>query len=259
VVYLRLNAEYVKKLFNRGFFKSWDPEVKECGQMRDFYVKLRTDVINLIGGGKSILDVATGKGRFAIPLALAGNKVIAVDISLEMLDIANERAKKAGVANRITFQEGDAEQLPIRESFDVVCCMDAFVHLPNPYKAMNELHRLCKVGGMVIANATNCDPEWRSIYINSESRLSSIRKVIYRIIRPFYYHKLMYPLRIMAHKYLGTPLRRQNESVTEPYAKSYSKDEFVKIFENTGILVENVLEYGSPVPVFFLVIGRKVN
>src|SRR5690242_3324630 len=51
--------------------------------------------------GKKILDVGCGSGRFCIAFALEGaQKVVGIDFAQAMIEIAEELAKKAGVADR---------------------------------------------------------------------------------------------------------------------------------------------------------------
>lgn len=53
------------------------------------------------------LDVATGTGRNAVPLAEAGHDVVGLDRSVEGLRIARERASERGVANRCEWVRTD--------------------------------------------------------------------------------------------------------------------------------------------------------
>jgi demethylmenaquinone methyltransferase/2-methoxy-6-polyprenyl-1,4-benzoquinol methylase len=76
---------------------------------------------------KIILDVATGTGDFAIACCnqLNANKIIGVDISKEMLQIANQKKLKNQKYNYITFEQGDAENLQFEDNtFDA--CTVAF-------------------------------------------------------------------------------------------------------------------------------------
>ena len=85
-----------------------------------------------------ILDVGTGRGRFAIHFARQGCQVVAVDINQEMLDVARRGAEQAGLAGGIDFREANAEDLSSTDSdeFDLVLCMELFDHLPDLGKAL---------------------------------------------------------------------------------------------------------------------------
>jgi len=75
--------------------------------------------------GKTVLDAGTGKGRFAIAFVKGGaDRVVAVDISPAMLELAREAANRWGTSDRISFEIGDVEDLKYPDnSFDIVCCM----------------------------------------------------------------------------------------------------------------------------------------
>ena len=63
-----------------------------------------------IAPGARVLDVACGTGNTSIPLARGGALVTGVDIAPNLLEQARVRAASEGLD--ITFEEGDAEQLP---------------------------------------------------------------------------------------------------------------------------------------------------
>lgn len=98
------------------------------------------------GEGTSLLDVACGTGSGAIPAALAGAKVTALDITPRLLDIARERAGEAGA--EIEFAEGDAQDLPFEDgSFDAAISVFGSMFAPDHVKAAGELARVLKPGG----------------------------------------------------------------------------------------------------------------
>jgi SAM-dependent methyltransferase len=98
--------------------------------------------------GLHVLDVATGTGNLAIPLARAGAIVTGVDIAPNLLVQARERAATEGL--EITFDEGDAEQLPYADtSFDQVVSMFGAMFAPRPELVASELARVLKPGGLL--------------------------------------------------------------------------------------------------------------
>src|SRR5438105_3789758 len=107
-----------------------------------------------LAAGTKVLDVACGTGNTAIPAALAGAKVVGVDIASNLLVQARERARKAGV--KIDFQEGDAEQLSFPDScFDIVISVFGAMFAPRPDKVASEFLRVCRPGGRIaMANWT---------------------------------------------------------------------------------------------------------
>jgi SAM-dependent methyltransferase len=104
--------------------------------------------------GMEVLDVACGTGNLAIPAARKGARVTGVDIAPNLLEQARARASAEGL--QITFQEGDAEQLPFPDAdFDVVMTMFGAMFAPDPERVAAELARVCRHGGKVaMANWT---------------------------------------------------------------------------------------------------------
>ncbi len=74
--------------------------------------------------GQRVLDVAAGQGTSAIHLAQRfGCSVLGIEYSPVAVERAIQAAQTAGVAHLVTFEQGDAEQLPVpAASFDVVVC-----------------------------------------------------------------------------------------------------------------------------------------
>lgn len=99
--------------------------------------------------GTRVLDVASGAGQTAIPLARAGAIVTGVDIATNLVEQARARAQAEGLDAR--FDEGDAEMLPYPDaSFDVVLSLIGAMFAPRPELVAAELKRVCRPGGRII-------------------------------------------------------------------------------------------------------------
>jgi SAM-dependent methyltransferase len=105
-----------------------------------------------VSPGMRILDVATGTGNLALPLARKGAAVTGVDIAANLLQQARERAAAENLTP--TFDEGDAEELPYADaSFDMVVTMFGAMFAPRPELVASELARVIKPGGrLAMAN-----------------------------------------------------------------------------------------------------------
>lgn len=106
------------------------------------------------GTPQNILDVACGTGDSTIAAAKAaaeGSKVIGVDISEGMMALVEGKAVEAGVADRITTEVGDGENLRFEDgSFDRVTCAFGIRNFENKEKGLSEFHRVLKPGGKVV-------------------------------------------------------------------------------------------------------------
>jgi arsenite methyltransferase len=98
-----------------------------------------------------VLDTASGNGTSALFLAQRfGCQVIGVDLGAENVARATTEAERLELADRVRFQVGDAEQLPIDDStIDSVVCECAFCTFPDKPKAAREFARVLRPGGRV--------------------------------------------------------------------------------------------------------------
>jgi SAM-dependent methyltransferase len=71
---------------------------------------------------QSILELAVGTGRAAIPLAQAGHRVVGIDYAADMLDIARRKRDAVGLSEKqLRLVEGDAMSFDLGQKFDWVC------------------------------------------------------------------------------------------------------------------------------------------
>jgi ubiquinone/menaquinone biosynthesis C-methylase UbiE len=99
--------------------------------------------------GQRILDIASGQGTSAITLARCfGCQVLGIEYGYDAVQRATQAAEAAGVSHLVSFQQGDAERLPIAGStFDTVLCECAFCTFPDKPTAAKEFVRVLKPGG----------------------------------------------------------------------------------------------------------------
>jgi len=103
-----------------------------------------------IKDAKLILDVGCGSGVVTRDIAhLTKGKVIAIDSSKEMIKVAKNVLK---MYNNIELRVGKAENLPFKDNtFDIVTCNLLLMWAKNPQKVVNEMTRVTKPGGIVLA------------------------------------------------------------------------------------------------------------
>ena len=107
-------------------------------------------LIEKIPTNGSVLEIAPGPGYFCIELAKFGRyQITGLDISKSFVEIARRNAKEAGY--KIDFQEGNASAMPFKDgTFDFTFCQAAFKNFSEPVKAIREMHRVLKPGGMAV-------------------------------------------------------------------------------------------------------------
>ena len=101
-----------------------------------------------VGRGQRVLDVACGTGVVSVTAARTGALLTALDLTPELLGVARENARTAGVD--IDFHEGDVEALPFdSHTFDVVLSQFGHMFAPRPAVAIGEMLRVLKPGGTI--------------------------------------------------------------------------------------------------------------
>jgi demethylmenaquinone methyltransferase/2-methoxy-6-polyprenyl-1,4-benzoquinol methylase len=102
---------------------------------------------------KQILDVATGTGDFAFESLkiLNPEKIIGVDISQGMLDIARQKIEKRNLSKRFEVRLGDSEKLLFDDNtFDAVTVAYGVRNYESLEKGLTDMLRVLKPGGKVV-------------------------------------------------------------------------------------------------------------
>jgi ubiquinone/menaquinone biosynthesis C-methylase UbiE len=97
--------------------------------------------------GMTLLDVGCGPGTITADLAGRVRHVTAVDSSAEILEVAASCAP-----GNVTFAVGDVHALAFADgTFDVVHAHQVLQHVADPVRALREMRRVCRPGGLVAA------------------------------------------------------------------------------------------------------------
>ena len=157
----------MKDRVKRGYDGAFSEHVTRYDELgEEFQAKAAT--IQLEGvdlQGKEVLDVGCGTGIITLlALQKGAAKVVCGDISNYMLEVGRTNAIRQGYgADRIDFQELDAESLPFEDSsFDFVMTGMTLGLLPNPEKAVSEMVRVLRPGGFLSVGAHGPEHYWEA-------------------------------------------------------------------------------------------------
>jgi ubiquinone/menaquinone biosynthesis C-methylase UbiE len=137
------------------FARVYDTWAADMTEDVDFYVELAREAEG------PIIELAAGSGRISIPIAQrTGKRVIGIDLSTAMLDIARERAAEVGVD--IELYERDMRELDFEQASDLVICpYRALLHLPtwrDRRRVFERVARALRPGGRFAWNAFVFNP-----------------------------------------------------------------------------------------------------
>ena len=133
--------------------KFWDKvaslytKLQEKGN-KQLYADACSYIENYLSKNMIALELACGTGQFSIPLHECVKYYLASDFSEKMIEELNSISKHEDLITKVI--DCTAIDLP-DESFDVVIIANALHVMPQPEKAMQEIYRVLKPGGLLIA------------------------------------------------------------------------------------------------------------
>ena len=134
---IALKYDFLNHFLSLGIDKLW----------RKNAVSLLKDI-----GDAYILDVATGTGDLALMAHKElGCRVAGVDISAEMLKVAQKKIRDKNAEKYVTVSQGDSENLPFDDNtFDAVMVAFGVRNFENLTKGLSEMKRVLKQGGKMV-------------------------------------------------------------------------------------------------------------
>ncbi|GAB2803419.1 class I SAM-dependent methyltransferase [Streptomyces chlorus] len=122
--------------------------------------------------GSRVLDVGSGTGRpTAATLAAAGHRVLGVDVSPVMVEIASRQVPDA------EFRCGDIRELPLEEgSFDAICLYFALLQMSRAEQSdlLRRLTRLLRPDGLLALATVPLDVEgFHGVFMGQDVRITS--------------------------------------------------------------------------------------
>ena len=143
-----------KALWEKGDFTKIAASMRESGEA----------LVSRFGitPGLKVLDLGSGDGTTAVPMARLGADVLGVDIASNLVAAGNERARAEGLED-LRFQEGDASDLKDLQdqTFDLVVSIFGAMFAPKPFDVAKEMVRVTRPGGRIImGNWIPNHPSW---------------------------------------------------------------------------------------------------
>jgi 2-polyprenyl-3-methyl-5-hydroxy-6-metoxy-1,4-benzoquinol methylase len=129
-------TRWFNRVFRKAIFARYEIAMREAGDPT----------------GKAILDIGCGSGVYSIELARRGaRRVVGLDFSEPMLEIARRSAREAGVGGAVDLQRGEFLSHDFgAETFDVTIAMGVFDYLEEAQPFLTKMARLTR--GVLLAS-----------------------------------------------------------------------------------------------------------
>ena len=136
----------------------WDPAgpsrpLHELNPLRLRYIETAVQLT-----GARVLDVGCGGGILSESMARSGARVLGIDLSQAVLDVAELHALESKIP--VEYKAIAAEDLAVAQpaTFDLVTCMEMLEHVPDPAAVLQALARLVRPGGDIMVSTLNRNP-----------------------------------------------------------------------------------------------------
>ena len=153
-----------KALWEKGDFTRIAAYMRESGER----------IVSTLGVKPThkVLDLGSGDGTTAVPLARTGADVTAIDIARNLVEAGNRRATAMGLKN-LRFQEGDAQVLEgvPDASFDLALSIFGAMFAPRPFDVAQQMVRVTKPGGTIVMG--NWIPNDPTSFVSQLLKISS--------------------------------------------------------------------------------------
>lgn len=154
-VYLPNVSDWQKKeiIFHNAIHQA-EGEIHQLQTVRNqYYHDYFKKWLYQLNPGEVILEVGAGAGHDLIPLLNRGYNLVESDISFSSIRSVKQKINNQypRFKNQLIYLVADGQNLPLANSLvDAVFMVATFHHFDNPQKALVELVRVSKPGGLII-------------------------------------------------------------------------------------------------------------
>ena len=136
-----------------------------------------------------VLDYGCGTGTKSCELASFVSNILAIDISAEMIQLAEAKGSANAIEN-VRFEQATIfDETLKKESFDVVMAFNMLHTIPNPQSIIKRIHQLLKPGGRFIS-VTPCMAEKKSLLVSLQINLFRIMSKIGLVPIAFEFYRI---------------------------------------------------------------------
>jgi len=189
--------------------------------IESYYRGVAEEIVSSFKGGL-LLDLGTGPGYLPIEIVKRSSAISCdgIDLSGRLIKMARRNAMKAGVADRLNFEVGNAANLRFEnESYDMVISTGMLHMLKDPVRVLMECYRVLRPGG----EAWIYDParvssqmdkvKWKAS-LNVMERLSyALFKLYLRICPPHTYDREQVEEMIAATQFKEYEIEEEDEEI----------------------------------------------
>ncbi|MBQ7781842.1 MAG: class I SAM-dependent methyltransferase [Lachnospiraceae bacterium] len=182
-------------------------------------------ILDLVRGGnyRRILDIGTGTGYLAFPLAEEFPKaeVCGIDIAETIMDKNNEMVKEKGFTN-LVFKAFDGLRYPFEEeSFELIVSRYAFHHFPNVTDSIQQMHKILAKGGKVLISDPMRKEEDKGRVIDDFMRVKKDG------------HIQFYSPRELEELFVCNGFKKEKQVITEMQFPFAQKGEYIEVYDKT--------------------------
>ena len=189
--------------------------------IESYYSQVADEVVSRFKEG-TLLDLGTGPGYLPIEIVKRSPFVRCdgIDLSGRLIKMARVNALKAGMAERLNFEVGNAAQLPFEDaSYHMVISTGMLHMLKDPVKVLRECYRVLKPAGEAwiydpARVSSQMDKEkWRASLDFIEKLSYSLFKLYLRISPPYTYSREQVETLIAATEFKEYEIEEKDEEI----------------------------------------------